>query len=227
MRQTLGLSVAMLALLASSTASEANSYQYVSVFNNYFSPVVQEAVAGEEVRWGWTCTDGSYNGATNCITHRIVAYSGASFDSGNKSAQGSTFSYTLTQTNEIGYRCTLHSSLNGESCSGMCGRITADAKPPVPRITHSPPNSFAIGSANYAGDVNDNRGVAAVWMRFTNAFNGAVIDELVTGPFPSGPGVVQWSHASTIAPGLYSVKAMARDIHGNTNSSAPLTLIKI
>lgn len=221
----LALLGALVLMLPGLKADAANAY--VSVYNNYFAVTPIEAVAGDAVTWSWTCSDGSYYSNPSCVDHRIVATSGAVFDSGVKSAQGSTFTYNLTQTQEISYRCTLHSSLNGSACNGMCGKIVADAKPPVPRIIQSPPNSVSIGNAVYSGDVNDNRGVASIWMRFTNAFTGAVIDELATAPLPSGPGLVSWTFSASIPSGLYSVKAMARDIYGLVGSSAPLTLIKI
>lgn len=81
---------------------------------NKFSPASKSISKGTKVVWK------DVNGS-----HTVTAYGGnwsknASLDNGEST------SFTFKKTGTFKYRCTIHSSLSGGSCSGMCGKITVN-----------------------------------------------------------------------------------------------------
>lgn len=198
----------------------------VSIYNNSFSPVPAEATTGETVTWTWTCGDGYYGG--NCVTHNVTAYEGASFASGDKTAQGSTFSHTLTSANTIRYRCTKHSSLSGSVCQGMCGAIVRDIQRPSVRIFRPASPLVTIGApvapVVFAGDVKDNRETVDLWLRIERLLGTATTTPISC---PSCPmtGQRAWEQSIALEPGHYTITANARDGAGLEGRSEPITVI--
>lgn len=203
----------------------------VSVYNNSFAPTPVQATTGEKVTWTWTCTDGSYGGGTNCISHNVTAFEGASFASGNKSAQGSTFSYTPTSNASIKYRCTLHSSLSGATCNGMCGAIVPDNEKPTVRIFRPASPLVTLGTpgarVNFAGDVKDNREVVAMWFRVTSLLGTGGGTFAMACPNCPMSGQNLWESDLDLAPGHYTVTANARDSSGLEGASPAITVVVI
>jgi plastocyanin len=83
-----------------------------------YSPSSCTVTAGQTVVWRW---------ATG--PHSVTAYRGASFDAGQL-AGGSQFTFTVPSGTAagtiIGFHCTVpgHSSVAGNTCTGMCGSLT-------------------------------------------------------------------------------------------------------
>jgi plastocyanin len=59
-------------------------------------------------------------------THTVTAY-GGNWNYNHALNQGSTVARKFTQTGTFKFRCTFHSSLVGNSCTGMCGKVVVSA----------------------------------------------------------------------------------------------------
>ncbi len=59
-------------------------------------------------------------------THTVTAY-GGNWNFNHSLNQGSTVTHKFTKAGTFKFRCTFHSSLVGNSCTGMCGKVVVSA----------------------------------------------------------------------------------------------------
>ena len=132
MKKSLIILVVPLLLLAFTGVAEGGTVSIkVGASGNTFSPKSKGVAKGTKVKW---CNSGN-------TTHTVTAYSGSwnkNTSLGGSAAgtgggtgggwapqakAGSCTSFAFKKTGTFKYRCTIHSTLSGNKCSGMCGVI--------------------------------------------------------------------------------------------------------
>lgn len=178
-------------IIAPVTASHAASTIVVEMGEGAFFPFRVQAAQGDTIRF-----------VNKGPAHQIASYSGQAFDSGPQPIppygvfdivyDGSETAYRETGRRSNG---TTYSTLDGLSCSGMCGWITtsAPAFPPAAPVVVSPAANATLttNTVTIVGTVtNANR------VRITHAASNKVVDVLANGSegnfswtwsFPNGP----------------------------------------
>lgn len=228
MKRVVLAAVACMAIVAPQGARAAEVG--VGIYNNVFAPTPAEATTGETVTWQWNCGSYGYGGGGGCVAHNVTAYSGATFASPTYTGTGNSFSYTLTSASPIRYRCTLHSTLSGAACAGMCAAIEPDTRIPSVRVFRPASPLVALGTpaaaVTFAGDVKDNRATAALWLRVI-PLTGPGWNVPITCATCPAAGQFPWSASITLDPGSYTVTANARDTYGLEGRSDPITVIVV
>jgi plastocyanin len=104
------LTVLMVVLATMGAASAAPTT--VKVRGVRFSPTTRSVTHGATVTWT--------NPGT--MSHTVTSYSSNWSENASLGA-GGTATFTFTAPGTYRYRCTIHSTLVGMHCKGMCGRI--------------------------------------------------------------------------------------------------------
>lgn len=225
MRRTAGRRAIIARILAMSAAivPAHAATQSVTVSSNTYSPASRQVAAGDTILWVWSQGP-----------HNVTAYSGASFASGNRNTNA-----TYTQVfggGVVRYRCTLHSTLVGGECDGMCGLINekpADFTPPLISIdsprsgqTLTPTPRVQGGVVNPVvvdGQASDTVGVLGVLFRiYDTAGRPQEQPASCTGCVDTS---VQWRVELNLLPGSYVAEARASDTSGNTQWSTRISFV--
>ena len=82
--------------------------------NQTFSPHKLRVHHGTKVVWK--------NPSSDSLTHTVTAYS-SNWSKNATIHPGHSTSFTFNNTGRYKYRCTIHSTLSGGVCSGMCGIV--------------------------------------------------------------------------------------------------------
>lgn len=106
------LAALMLVLAMAGAASGGTVTVKAGASGSTFSPKSKSVAKGTKVVW---MNAGS-------ATHTITSY-GGDWSKNKTVAPGSSTSFTFTKPGTYKYRCTIHSSVSGGVCSGMCGKI--------------------------------------------------------------------------------------------------------
>ena len=78
---------------------------------NHWSPATVRISAGDTITW-----------KASSGTHTVTAYGGGwSFNHGLP--QGGTVNHRFGAAGTFRFRCTIHSTLAGNTCTGMCGKV--------------------------------------------------------------------------------------------------------
>lgn len=211
--------LAILALAAAvlvAPPAPAHTATSVGVYDNYFTPTTAKAEPGHEVTWTWTCAYSSCPG-----THNVTAYEGATFASGNLSYPAS-YTATMPSVTTVRYRCTIHSTLSGGRCTGMCAILSQDAS--RPQVTWGAPanNEVVTGPGTsvpvtFTGGATDDQQVKSVTIRLYDLL-GRAKDHL---PACAGCGTASasWSQTLMLSPGPYVGEAIVKDWVDNTTTT--------
>lgn len=216
--QRLAIIVLALATIAAMAPARAATHS-VTVSSNTYTPASRQVVVGDTILWVWSSGP-----------HNVTAYAGASFASGDRNANS-----TYTQVfggGVVKYRCTLHASLVGGECNGMCGVITekpSDLTPPEVSIdrplqgqTLTPTPRLQGGVVNpvvIEGQASDDIGVLGVLLRLYDTTGRS--QEHPTNCIGCDPPdqLVQWKFELNLLPGSYVAEARATDTSGNVRWS--------
>jgi plastocyanin len=109
----LSFAITLIAVLVAGGAAQAATVAHVKVGanGNTFSPKVKSVSTNTKVVW--TNVGGN---------HTVTAYS-SNWSKKASLGSGASTSFTFKNKGTYKYRCTIHSTLSGGSCSGMCGVI--------------------------------------------------------------------------------------------------------
>lgn len=209
-----------LAMLVPGSASAHTTS--LSVYNNYFSPQPGALEPGHDVTWTWGCP--GYGNENCATTHNVTAYAGASFSSGNLTRPASFTATMPTTATAVSYRCTLHSTLVGSTCSGMCGLLSLDTQRPSGSVTNPTADQVFIGAptvaVSFAGTAEDNAGIASATLRLYDLL-GAAKDYATTCSGGCGTTSQTWAATVALAPGQYLAEVKVIDSVGNSTTSVP------
>lgn len=189
----------------------------VNVRNFRFEPTAQRAEAGDQVTWHFL--EG---------THTVTAWQGAAFDSGPRAA--GTYTWDGFSGGTVRYLCTIHGSVVGDACSGMCGLLTdepVDTTPPQVAMTSPEDGSIVIAPVEperlpmrrltLRGTASDGVAVSSVTIELTNAFGST----MEFGATSTGtPAFATWEASRDVPPGRYRARARAEDPTGNVATTA-------
>jgi plastocyanin len=184
------------------TAAHATTTN-VNVGDNFFSPATVSIKAGDTVQWTWT--GNSRHSSTSTASPKL-------WDS-DVFGKGHVFTNTFDNVGSFPYRCTIH----GAQQSGTVKVVAAANQPPTVNITS--PASGAVFAAPWTGTimaaVADSDGtVSKIDFYLANSLLSSVNNP---GPNPSGS-------VSNLPAGSYSLKAVATDNLGGTNTSAVVSV---
>lgn len=112
MRKAFLAVVLAIALSATGTLAFAGTVTVKAADGSRFMPKIKSVSRGTKVVWK----------NTDNITHNVTSVS-KNWSKGATISPGSTTAFTFKRTGTFRYRCTLHSTLSGGVCSGMCGKI--------------------------------------------------------------------------------------------------------
>lgn len=107
------LALALASGLVLSFAGTAHAREIVRATDNQFRPARVAVSVGEKVIWRNTGNN----------PHTVTAY-GGNWRKNEPLAPGERTSRTFTLAGIYKYRCTIHSSLDGGQCTGMCAKVT-------------------------------------------------------------------------------------------------------
>ncbi|MFP5225158.1 MAG: hypothetical protein ACLGH3_06370 [Actinomycetota bacterium] len=219
MRRTVAALIVCLGAIASAMAPARAATVPVNVRNNTFDPTSRVAAPGDTVAFTWL--EGQ---------HTVTAYSGASFDSGIRSA-GFQMDAPFGGT-PIRYRCTLHSQISQfGDCQGMCGVVAqqvADLTPPSVKITSPRAREVVIPQAQIVGGsidnpvvisgaASDNDRMLAVLVRYYDTLG---LPKTQTAACDGcGSGNATFELRANLLPGSYVAEAIAIDHSGNQSTS--------
>jgi plastocyanin len=109
-RRTLLVAATCLVMVLA-TATEAFAVERVRASGTSFRPRRVSVSVGERVVW--RATNGS---------HTVTAYRG-DWNIDRSIDEGERTGFTFSDAGRYRYRCTIHSSLSGGTCTGMCGLV--------------------------------------------------------------------------------------------------------
>ena len=113
LKRPLVVLMALMVVLAMTGAAEGGTVTVkVGASGSTFSPKSKSVPKGTKVVW-----------ADQGGSHTVTAYSKNWTKTTHLSGMAST-SFTFKSAGVYKYRCTIHSTLSGGVCSGMCGKIT-------------------------------------------------------------------------------------------------------
>jgi plastocyanin len=181
----------------------------VAVMDDFFSPSAVTINTGDTVKWTWA--------GGGLVPHNTIGPgTPALWGSPLTAVVGTTFSHSFAAAGTYSYVCSIHALI------GMTGSVTVQGStanvPPTVAMT-SPANG-AVFSAPWSGTVqataSDSDGDTITKVQF---FAGA--NPLGT---VSNPGPTASFNVPSLAAGNYTLKAVATDSRGATNSSAGVTI---
>lgn len=194
----------------------------ILVYNNYVAPDPMLLEPGHDVKWTWSC---GYPSGPCAGTHRLVAFEGATFDSGPLT-HPATFTATMPAATTVRYRCTLHSTLSGTNCTGMCGVLSSDTQKPTGSVTSPTADQIFTGPAKkavtFTGTAGDNLGVASVKLRIYDLlgtrrdFDPTCAGVCTTTDRP-------WTATIELTSGRYLAEVDVKDVVGNGYTSPRTT----
>jgi plastocyanin len=171
----------------------------VNIGDNVFSPNTVTINVNDRVRWAWTGVNPHSSTST-----------GGLWDSGIHST-GFTFTNTFGTAGNFPYRCNVH--------AGQTGSVTVQSANVLPSIAITSPTAAAVLAAPWAGPIrastSDNDGSVLKVDFFANTtLLGTVSNPPPTINFP----------VNNLGAGAYSLKAVAMDNRGATNTSAAVAI---
>jgi plastocyanin len=110
-RISMVLMVLVLLLAMTGVAQAGTATVKVGVNGSHFGPATKSVPTGTKVIW---------KGISG--SHTVTAYSKNWSKNASVGSGGST-AFTFKKAGVYKYRCTIHSTLSGSTCSGMCGKI--------------------------------------------------------------------------------------------------------
>lgn len=108
------LVVVLAAGLFLAPAAFGDTYKIKTTAGNSWNPDFQHIHKGEKIRWK--------NRAANGKVHVVKSY-GGNWNKNVTLQPGDGTSKRFKRTGSFKYRCTIHSSVSGGECNGMCGLI--------------------------------------------------------------------------------------------------------
>ncbi len=106
--------VVLAASLFLAPAAFGDTHRIKATAGNRWNPDFQHIHKGEKIRWK--------NPAAHDKTHVVKSY-GGNWDKSVTLQPGEGTGKRFKRTGSFKYRCTLHSTLSGGECNGMCGLI--------------------------------------------------------------------------------------------------------
>ena len=114
MKRSLVILMALMVVLAMTGVADGGTVTVkAGASGSTFSPKTKSVPKGTKVVWKNVGT----------TTHTITSYS-SNWSKNTSLAKGNSTSFTFKNSGTFKYRCTIHSSLSGGVCSGMCGKIS-------------------------------------------------------------------------------------------------------
>ncbi len=174
----------------------------VSVENFNFSPSAVTINVNDSVKWSWVSG-----------THNTTSTSVPSVWASSTMGSGS-FTFTFPNAGSFPYTCTLHTSL------GMNGSVTVKAASNVPpSVAITSPTNGATFAAPWTGKIQGTVSDPDDTVSKVQFFAGTTPLGTITNP-PAAPSLT----VSNLAAGNYTLKAVATDSRGATNTSAGITI---
>lgn len=164
----------------SQTVSGNGKTHTVEMYNNYFDPVGLHVKPGDTVKWvikEGTHTATSYTPDNADVDTGRIPEGAQSFNSGNLSEKGATYTYTFTETGTYDYYCVPHKQL------GMVGRIVC-GEPGGPGTEGSIPNAPGSGVMPSSKDIVDGEALSYPY---------------VPGTGGGGPPALFWAGLTTLS----------------------------
>lgn len=112
MRILIAVIVATVSLAMLPTLSYGAGPTFKATGSDRWSPASKTVSKGTRVAWKNASDD----------EHNLVSYKG-SWSKNEDLSEGEKTSYTFTKSGTYRFRCSLHSKLEGDKCSGMCGKV--------------------------------------------------------------------------------------------------------
>lgn len=111
-RATVGLCLAMSAVVAFPAASLGGATKVKATENDTFKPKSVSIAKGSSVKFTNPTND----------RHTVTSYKG-NWDINESLSAGETFKKKFKKSGTFKYRCTIHSDLDNGDCDGMCGKV--------------------------------------------------------------------------------------------------------
>ena len=173
----------------------------VSVQNFQFSPSAVTINVNDSVKWSWV--SGTHN-TTSTSVPKVWA----------SSTMGSgSFTFTFPAAGNFPYTCTLHTSL------GMNGSVTVTGGNVPPSVAITSPTNGSTFTAPWTGTINATASDADGTVTKVDFFAGTTRLGTVSNP----PANLSFT-VTNLAAGSYTLKAVATDNGGATNSSAGVNI---
>jgi plastocyanin len=174
----------------------------VSVGDNFFSPATVSIKVSDTVQWTWT---GSRNHSSTSTTAGL-------WDSGVV-GKGNVFTHTFNDVGSFPYRCTVHAA---QQTGTVTVQAAANQPPTVSIVSPAPGAAFAAPwTGTILAAVTDSDGTVSK----IDFYLGNSLLSSVNNPGPNPTGSV-----SNLLAGSYSLKAVATDNLGGTNTSAVVSV---
>jgi plastocyanin len=110
-RRTLAVLVSVVVLLTfTQLPASGQAFRIQARSDRTFSPVAPHVAIGRVVRW------------TASGTHTVTATS-MNWSKNTRLSSGQTTRFRFRQAGTYRYRCTIHSTMVGGQCQGMCARV--------------------------------------------------------------------------------------------------------
>ncbi len=167
----------------------------VNVGDNFFSPATVNIQPGDTVQWTWTGTR----------IHTSTSNSGL-WDSGS-AGKGNIFTFTFDTAGSYPYKCTIHFGQNGT----VNVKVASNAPPTVSIVS---PQAGSVFAAPWTGTIQAQASDPGGSVTKLEFYLGDTLLDTVLNPAATASAT-----ATNVSSGTYSLKAVATDNLGATNTS--------
>lgn len=177
----------------------------VTIGDDFFSPASVAISAGDSVKWNWS----------GIAPHNSTSTSVPSLWGSPTMTGSGSFTFTFANGGTYPYECTIHVAF------GMTGSVSVQAAPTnaPPSVAITSPTNGTVLSAPWTGAIRANASDTDDSVSRVQFFAGTSSLGIVSNP-PASLSL----QVTNLAAGSYTLKAVATDSRGATNTSAGISI---